>query len=110
MEHKHKINKIWTFKESESVETDGVDLKQFKPTGKFYDDVETACRLFGMRVHPALKPVTYAPLPGEEQPPHEEDKTKELNTINFYKHRVDRNTLKVLFLCLPACPSIHTLK
>ena len=60
------MNKIWTFKESEQAETDNVDLKQFKPTGKFYDDVETLCKLFSIRVHPALKPTIYAPLPGEE--------------------------------------------
>lgn len=64
------MNKIWTFKESESVETDAIDLKTFKPTGKFYDDVETLCKMFGSRVHPALKPISYASHPGDEGKEH----------------------------------------
>lgn len=50
------MNKIWTYKESEAAETDQIDLKAFKPTGKFYDDIETLTRVFGIRIHPALKP------------------------------------------------------
>jgi hypothetical protein len=60
------MNKIWTFKESEQAETDNVDMKQFKATGKFYDDIETICRLYGIRVHPALKPIKYESLAGDE--------------------------------------------
>jgi hypothetical protein len=30
---------IWNFQENESVETDKVELKTFKPTGKFFADV-----------------------------------------------------------------------
>lgn len=52
------MQKIWTFKDNENVETDSIDLsKIYKPTGKFYDDVETLCKLYNIRVHPALKPV-----------------------------------------------------
>lgn len=65
------MNKIWTFKDSEAVDTDSVDLKTFKATGKFYDDIELACKLFGIRVHPALKPIVYTPLPGDDGKPNE---------------------------------------
>lgn len=51
------MNKIWTFKESDAVETENIDMKAFKPTGKFYDDIEIVCKMFGIRVHPALKPI-----------------------------------------------------
>jgi hypothetical protein len=50
------MQKIWAFKDNESVETETIDMKQYKGTGKFYDDVETLCRMFGIKVHPALKP------------------------------------------------------
>ena len=33
------MESIWTFEENESLETDKVDMKPFKPTGKFFDDV-----------------------------------------------------------------------
>jgi hypothetical protein len=59
------MSKIWTYKESESAETDNIDIKTFKPTGKFYDDIETLTRTFGVRVHPALKPKPPAHQEGE---------------------------------------------
>ena len=55
------MQKIWTFKDNENIETDGVDLKAFKPSGKFYEDIEALCRLFNTKVHPALKPAHYSP-------------------------------------------------
>lgn len=30
---------IWTLDDNEAIETDKIDLKPFKPTGKFFDDV-----------------------------------------------------------------------
>lgn len=66
------MQKIWTFKENDTTETDQIDLKTFKPTGKFYEDVELLAKTFNVKVHPALKPVSYAPLPGEEPTKEEE--------------------------------------
>ena len=37
-----------------------IDLKTFKPVGKFYEDVETLSKMFNVKVHPALKPVVHA--------------------------------------------------
>mmetsp|Transcript_34598 Transcript_34598/g.33809 ORF Transcript_34598/g.33809 Transcript_34598/m.33809 type:complete len:127 (+) Transcript_34598:16-396(+) len=101
------MNNIWTFDGNEYVETDHIEQKQFKPIGKFYDDVLTLTKTFNIKVHPAMKPVTNVPIPGEEQ---EEQKQKEVSTLTFYKHRLDKNSMKVLFWCLPASPGIHTLK
>lgn len=101
------MNKIWNFKENEAVECDGIDMKTYKPTGKFYDDVEVLCRMFNLRVHPAMKPVVNLRPDGERV---EEEKPKDLNTLNFYKHRLDKNSMKVLFLALQSAPYIHTLK
>ncbi len=53
------MQRIWQFKDSEAAETDNIDLKAFKPVGKFYEDVETLCKTFNIKVHPALKPVSY---------------------------------------------------
>lgn len=66
--------------------------------------------MLNVKLHPALKPVSYAPLAGEEHAKDDELKHKDLNTINLYKHRLDKNSMRIMFLCLPASPNIHTLK
>ena len=48
--------KIWNFRESDSVETDSIDLKAYKPLGKFYEDADNISKLFGIKLHPALRP------------------------------------------------------
>lgn len=101
------MSKIWNFKENEGVECEGIDMKAYKPTGRFYEDVEVLCRMFNLRVHPAMRPAVLLNAEGERI---EEEKHKELNTLNFYKHRLDKNSIKVLFLALQSAPYIHTLK
>ena len=59
------MQKIWAFKDNEYADTDSVDLKLFKPTGKSYDSVETLCRMHNIKVHLALKPITYSAPAGE---------------------------------------------
>ena len=54
---------IWTLEDNEAIECDKVDLKPFKPTGKFFDDVQTLVRLFGIKTHPALRESTYREVP-----------------------------------------------
>ena len=61
------MKRIWQFKENEAVDTSEVDLKQFKPVGKFYEDVEVLAYMMQIKVHPALKPPHYEPLPEGEQ-------------------------------------------
>ena len=34
------MESIWNFKDNEAIETEKIDLKPFKPTGKFFDDVQ----------------------------------------------------------------------
>lgn len=54
------MQKIWTFKDNENAEIDNIDIsKTYKATGKFYDDVDALCKLYNLRVHPALKPIVY---------------------------------------------------
>ena len=53
------MESIWTFEENEALETDKVDMKPFKPTGKFFEDVQTLVRMFGMKTHPGLKESNY---------------------------------------------------
>ena len=50
---------IWTFEENQNTETDKVDLKPFKPSGKFFDDVQTLVRMFNINTHPALRESSY---------------------------------------------------
>ena len=53
------MESIWTFEENEALETEKVDMKPFKPTGKFFEDVQTLTRMFGMKTHPGLKESSY---------------------------------------------------
>jgi hypothetical protein len=46
---------MWNFKENDAVETDAIDVKGFKPTGKFYEDVDSLCKTFNVKKHPALR-------------------------------------------------------
>ncbi len=68
---------IWSFAENENVDVMNIDIaKTFKATGKFFDDVETVTKLFGVKVHPALKPPRQQPVE-EDKAPGEEEKQKE---------------------------------
>ena len=40
----------------------------------------------------------------------DETQQKEITALNFYKYRLDKNSLRVTFLCLPAANIIQTLK
>jgi len=53
------MESIWNFKDNETIETEKVDLKPFKPTGKFFDDVNNLVKLLGIRLHPALRESAY---------------------------------------------------
>ena len=53
------MESIWNFEENEALETDKVDMKPFKPTGKFFEDVQLLVRMFGMKTHPGLRESTY---------------------------------------------------
>ena len=107
---------IWNYEGNQAIETDKVDLKPFKPSGKFFDDVQTLVRLFGIQTHPALRETTYrdketimaqaAAADGSQ----EDQQVKEITSLNFYKYRLDRNSLRVTFMCLPSAVIIQTLK
>jgi len=98
---------IWNFKDNEALETEKVDLKPFKPTGRFFDDVQTLAKLFGTKIHPALRESSYR-SDDSDQPP--EDQLKEITALTFMKYRLDRNSLRTMFLCLPPAQNIQTLK
>ena len=53
------MENIWTFEENDAIETDKVDMKPFKPTGRFFEDVQTLVRMFGTKTHPALRESSY---------------------------------------------------
>ena len=60
-----EMDTIWTFEENQAVETEKVDMKPFKPTGRFFEDVQTLVRMFGIKTHPALRENSYrTELPG----------------------------------------------
>lgn len=90
---------MWTFKENEAVETDAIDVKAFKPVGKFYEDVDTLCKTFHVKAHPALRNPHQSSGEASEE-------VKEVSQITINKHRIDRNSMRVLFFSLPASPNI----
>ena len=105
---------IWTFEENQGADIDKVDLKPFKPTGRFFEDVQTLVRLFGIKTHPALRESSYrqdATASGSNANESQEEAVqREILALNFYKYRLDRASLKAAFLCLPSASVIQTLK
>lgn len=100
---------IWTFPDNESVETDKVDMKPFKPTARFFDDVITLTKMFNIKIHPALRESTYVQKQDENEQQHEEA-IRDITALTFNKHRLDRNSLRTMFICLPPAQNIQTLK
>ena len=108
---------IWTFEENQAAETEKVDLKPFKPTGRFFEDVQTLVRMFGIKTHPALRESSYrgadsqnAGAVANTDASHEKQPLREILALNFYKYRLDKASLRVAFLCLPSSQNITTLK
>jgi len=85
-------------------------LKKFQYTGNFFEDIRRLCNeQFKIKIHPAIREDSYAQQLNSGDNEDEEVK-KEVCTLTFYKHRLDRATQKVLFTALPHAPHIHTLK
>lgn len=85
---------IWNFQDNEAIETEKVEMKTYKPTGKFFVDSQFLVKLFGIQTHPAIKESTYKPKGSNLL----ED--KEISVLTFYKYRLDCNTLRVMQLTL----------
>ncbi len=101
-------------------------VKGIKPTGDLYEDAKLGAEAMGIQLHPALWAPTweiYVPEksviepdgegeeeeaePAKDETPPEEKKPVEV--ISFSKHRIDKNTMTLLFQILPES-SVHTLK
>ena len=61
-----------------------------------------------MKLHPIFK----EPVHSNDNPVDEGDAhgKKELTSLSIFRHRLDPNTMKVLFKVLEGCPQIQTLK
>ena len=46
---------IWRYEEAAAVVTDGVNLKEYKPKGQFYDDAALLCKLYNLKLHPVFR-------------------------------------------------------
>jgi hypothetical protein len=63
---------IWNFEENELIETDKVDMKPFKPTGKFFTDSQTLIQLFKVVTHPSLRESSYCSAQDKINEPEKE--------------------------------------
>ena len=89
-------------------------VKGIKPTGDLYEDAKLGAEAMGIKLHPALRAPTweiYVPEksiieadgegeeeeaePAKDEAPPEEKKPVEV--ISFSKHRIDKNTMTLLF-------------
>ena len=50
---------VWEFKPNDETDLEKVDLKLFKPVGKFFEDVATLSEMFNVRIHPAIRESSY---------------------------------------------------
>jgi len=93
---------IWNYTDNSTVETDKVELKQFKPVGKFFADTQTLIGMFKIVTHPSIRESSYRDKLSDAE--------KEVTALNFYKYRLDHNSLRVTSLALNAQHSIQTIK
>ena len=102
---------IWTYDECAAANTDGVNMKEYKPQGTFYADARMLCGLYGIKLHPIFREPT---APGASDDAvggfDEQKRAKEPTTINCMRYRLDPNSMKALFKVLEGCPHIQTLK
>tara|TARA_B110000285_G_C15050754_1_gene576857 strand:- start:1007 stop:1348 length:342 start_codon:yes stop_codon:yes gene_type:complete len=102
---------IWRFDECSAVNTDQINMKEYKPTAQFYTDSGKLCEMYGIKMHPIFRePVLPAdpnpPVEGAEGEAAEPKRVKEPTTIIVNKYRLDANSMKVLFKVLEGCPHI----
>mgnify|MGYP000928867980 CR=1 FL=1 len=101
---------IWRFDECNAVNTDSINMKEYKPIGQFYNDANMLCTMFGIKPHPIFRepvPVSSGESNAEGAEGGEEPKkAKEPTTIIVNKYRLDANSMKVLFKVLEGCQHI----
>ena len=57
---------IWRYNECSAVNTDGVNMKEYKPVGQFYQDLSMLQGLYGIKTHPCLKEPSF-PIQTDEE-------------------------------------------
>jgi hypothetical protein len=103
------MENIWTYDHNQEIETEKVEMKTFKPVGRFFEDSQTLVKMFGVLTHPSIKESSYITPSNElasvdentSQLKDQTDSKKEVIALNFYKYRIDKNTFRITFLCLP---------
>ena len=102
---------IWMYDDCSAVNTEGVNMKEYKPQGTFYADARALCALYGIKLHPVFKEPSGSSATDDAVGSFDEQKrAKEPTTINCMRYRLDPNTMKALFKVLEGCPHIQTLK
>ena len=101
---------IWTYDECAAVNTDGVNMKEYKPQGQFYADSNMLCAIYGIKAHPIFRePLLSQGAAADDQAAagaEDQKKAKEPSTITVSRTRLDPNSMKVLFKVLEGCPHI----
>ena len=46
---------IWTYEEAAAVNTDSVNMKEYKPQGMYYADAALLCGIYGIKLHPIFR-------------------------------------------------------
>jgi len=118
---------IWNYNEANRKELDSKLLDAYKPTGNLWEDAKASFEAVSINIHPALREPSweiYDPKEEqsvlehleegegeEEEKPEEveEPERKPVEVLTFSKHRLDKNTMKILFHILPTS-QVHTLK
>ena len=102
---------IWTYDQCGSVNTDAINIaKEYKPVGQFYVDACSLINLYGLKAHPVFKEGIPHNSMGEITAFDDNNKKKEPTSVSVNKHRLDVNSMKILFKVLETCPHVTTLK
>lgn len=99
-----EASNVWTYDECSAVNTDNANMKEYKPTGQFYQDAAMLCNIFNIKLHPGFKEPSTSSDDTENR--DDQNKQKEPSTISFCRYRLDPNSMKALFKVLDGCQNI----
>ena len=90
-----KSRKFWAYETCQSAEIKDEIFDNYKPKGKFHEDIQYFYDVIGIAPHPCFK------LKQNKLEPQKEKDQSESQSLDIINSKIDINTLKIIFYMLP---------
>ena len=90
-----KSRKFWAYEPCQAFELKDEIFENYKPKGKFNEDIQFFYDIIGTAPHPCFK------LKQKNVDPQKEKEQVELQSLDVINSKIDINTLKIIFYMLP---------